>query len=55
MGKESVTLESRIRRVRKEMEVWVADGKGILQVMIQYGIRSESHPMMRKVRVDHLN
>ena len=55
MGKESVALESRIRRVRKEMEDQVADGEGILQVMIQCGIRSASHPMMRKVRVDHLN
>ena len=41
-------MESRIRRVRKEMEDRVADGKGILQAMIQCGIRSASHPMMRK-------
>ena len=55
MGKESVALESRIRRVRKEMEDRVADGKGIFQVMIQCGIHSASHPTKRKVRVDQLN
>ena len=55
MGKDHVALESRIRRLRKEMEDQVADGKGIMQAMIQCGIRSALHPKMRKVRVDRLN
>ena len=54
MEKESVALESCIRRVRKEMEDRVADCKGILQAMIQCGIRSASHPMMRNIRADRL-